>query len=132
MVILAGLGAMLLPRFAHNDATLPAQADQVGRVLRHAQALAMTQGRPLTFAVLSSTSYAITDGLATIRNPAGENQSYTLANSIAFTSGGNIKFDSLGRPMSGASLASTAQSWALNGSATITLAPVTGFVTVSP
>ena len=37
MVILATLGAVALPRFAHNDATVPAQADQLGRAIRHAQ-----------------------------------------------------------------------------------------------
>ena len=95
---------MLVPRFAHNNATLPAQADQVGRMLRHAQSLAMAQGRALTFDVLSTSSYAITDGVSPIRGPAGELLSYSLQNGALFTSGTDIRFDSLGRPMIGASL----------------------------
>ncbi len=132
IVLLAGLGVVLLPRFAHQDATVPAQADQVGRVLRHAQALAMAQGRALTFDVVSASSYAITDGASTIRDPAGELQSYALQNGVVFTGGGDVKFDSLGRPMNGASLISAAQSWVLAGSATVSLEPVTGFVAVTP
>jgi len=50
MVIIATLGAVALPRFAHNDATVPAQADQLGRVIRHAQAMAMSQGQAFTVA----------------------------------------------------------------------------------
>ncbi|MCO6412963.1 MAG: type II secretion system protein [Thiogranum sp.] len=131
-VILATLSVLLIPRFAHTDATVPAQADQVGRVLRHAQALAMAQGRALTFDVLSGTSYAITDGVSAIRDPAGELQTYALQNGVAFTAGADIRFDSLGRPMNGASLISAAQSWVLGGSATVTVEPVTGFVSVTP
>lgn len=131
-VILATLSVLLIPRFAHTDATIPAQADQVGRVLRHAQALAMAQGRALTFDVLSGTSYAITDGVSAIRDAAGEIQTYTLQNGVSFTAGADIKFDSLGRPMNGASLISAAQSWVLGGSATVTVEPVTGFVSVTP
>ncbi|MDT8386978.1 MAG: type II secretion system protein [Thiogranum sp.] len=131
-VILGVLGFLLLPRFAHNEATGPAQADQLGRVLRHAQALAMGQGRSLTFAVISPTSYAITDGATPIRDPAGELQSYTLQNGISILSGPGIKFDSLGRPKSGTALIETQQSWVLSSGPTVTLEPVTGFVSTTP
>ena len=76
MVILATLAALAAPRFVHHDATVPAQADQLGRIIRHAQAMAMSQSRPLTVDVQSATSYAITDGAtptpSIIRDPSGQ------------------------------------------------------------
>ena len=137
MVILATLGAVALPRLAHNDATVPAQADQLGRAIRHAQAMAMSQGRSLTVDVQSATSYAITDGITAtpVRDPAGEEQSYTLINAVTLA-GNDVKFDSLGRPLNGTALANAAQSWTLTGTggttASVSLQPVTGFVSVTP
>ncbi len=132
MVVMATLSVLLLPRFSHHEATEPAQADQLGRMLRHAQTLAMSQGRALTLDVISPTAYAITDGVTPIRDPAGELLSYTLQNGVLFTAGGDIKFDSLGRPVSGGSLTTTPQTWTLSGGASVSLQPVTGFVTVTP
>jgi prepilin-type N-terminal cleavage/methylation domain-containing protein len=132
MLIVATLSVLLLPRFLHREATEPAQADQLGRVLRHAQALAMTQGRALTLDVISPTAYAITDGVSAIHDPAGELQSYSLQNGVLITAGADVKFDSLGRPVSGVSLITTPQTWTLSGGASVTLQPVTGFVTVTP
>jgi hypothetical protein len=114
---------------------LNAQADQLARTLRHAQSLAMAQGRSLTFEVQSATIYAITDGVATITDPQGVVQSYTLANG-ATLAGTNIDFDSLGRPIDAANnLMAVAQTWTLNAggaSATVNISPLTGFVTVTP
>jgi prepilin-type N-terminal cleavage/methylation domain-containing protein len=136
MVIIATLGVLLVPRFGHNEATVPAQADQLGRALRHAQTLAMNQGRGLTMDVQSATSYAITDGAtpAAIRDPGGEQQFYSLRNGVTVT-GTDIAFDSLGRPVNGGTLITASQSWTLSAganSATVSIEPVTGFVTVAP
>jgi MSHA pilin protein MshC len=132
MLIVAALSVLLVPRFSHREATEPAQADQLARALRHAQALAMSQGRALTFDVISPVAYAITDGTAAIRDPAGELQSYSLENGVLITAGVDLKFDSLGRPVSGSSLITTPQTWTLSGGASVSLQPVTGFVTVTP
>jgi hypothetical protein len=129
---MATLTVLLLPRFLHREATEPAQADQLGRMLRHAQALAMSQGRALTLDVISPATYAITDGVSPIRDPAGELQSYSLKNGVLITAGSDLKFDSLGRPVSGSTLITTAQTWILSGGASVSLQPVTGFVTVTP
>ena len=133
-VILGTLSFLLLPRFAHHEATGPAQADQLARTLRHAQGLAMNQNRSLTFSVLSPTSYAITDGASAtpIRDPAGQLQNHTLENGITLSAGGDLVFDSLGRPLSGTGLATTPVAWVLSTGPTVTLQPVTGFVTVTP
>lgn len=133
-IIVGALSFLLLPRFAHNEATGPAQADLLARVLRHTQALAMNQGRSLTFSVFTPTSYAITDGVTgtPIRDPAGELQSYTLQNGVSLTAGSNVKFDSLGRPRSGGALLNAPQSWVFSSGSTVSIEPVTGFVATSP
>jgi len=138
MVILAAISALAAPRFVHHDATLPAQADQLGRILRHAQALAMGQGRPLTVDIQSATEYAITDGAiptaSTIRDPSGQLQTFSLQNGVTL-SGADLEFDSLGRPISGSNLVTTSQNWTLYGgsnTATVSVQAVTGFVTVTP
>lgn len=140
MVLLATLATLAAPRFAHNDATVPAQADQLARVLRHAQALAMSQGRALTVDIQSATSYAITDGAptpTTIRDPAGQLQAYTLSSNVTLSGPVlQLEFDSLGRPLDGANLAAATRSWTLSGpggsTAAVSVQPVTGFVAVTP
>ncbi len=138
MVIVATLGMFALPKFSHNDATVPAQAEQLGRILRHAQSLAMSQGRSLTVDVQSTTRYAITDGITTtpIRDPSGQEQIYSLKSRVVLSSG-NAKFDSLGRPITinTGNLISSVQTWTLTGdsnTATVSIQPLTGFVTVTP
>lgn len=138
MVILATIAALAAPRFVHHDATVPAQADQLGRIIRHAQALAMSQGRPLTVDVQSATSYAITDGAtptpSTIRDPSGQLQAFSLQNGVTL-SGADLEFDSLGRPISGSNLVTNTLNWTLNGgsnTATVSVQAVTGFVSVTP
>jgi MSHA pilin protein MshC len=137
MVILATLGALAVPRFAHNDSTVPAHADQLGRVIRHAQAMAMNQGQAFTVDIQSATTYAITDGTSAtpLPGPGNEGQLYTLDNNVTLA-GADVEFDSLGRPLNGAVLGDTAQSWTLTGAggntASVSLQPVTGFVSVTP
>jgi prepilin-type N-terminal cleavage/methylation domain-containing protein len=135
LLLMAILGTSLFLRWSPGSASLNAQADQLARTLRHAQSLALAQGRSLTFDVQSATSYAITDGAAAITDPQGVVQSYTLANG-ATLAGGDIDFDSLGRPIDATNnLIATAQTWTLsaNGaSATVSISPLTGFVTVTP
>ena len=138
MVILATIAALAAPRFVHHDATVPAQADQLGRIIRHAQSLAMSQGRPLTVDVQSATSYVITDGAtptpSTIRDPSGQLQAFSLQNGVTL-SGVDLEFDSLGRPISGSNLVTNTLNWTLNGgsnTATVSVQAVTGFVSVTP
>jgi MSHA pilin protein MshC len=138
MVILAAISALAAPRFVHHDATVPAQADQLGRIIRHAQALAMSQGRPLTVDIQSASSYAITDGAtptpSTIRDPSGQLQAFALQNGVTLA-GADLEFDSLGRPISGSNLVTTTLNWTLSGgsnTATVNVQAVTGFVSVAP
>ena len=132
MVIMATLSVLMVPRFLHNDATIPAQADQLARALRNTQSLAMTRGSAVTLDILSASSYSITDGTATLRDPGGRPLSFNLQHGANFTSGADIKFDTLGRPVLGTTLITAPQSWTLNGAATVSIEPVTGFVSVTP
>ena len=138
IVILATITTLAAPRFLHNEATVPAQADQLGRTIRHAQALAMSLGRPHTVDIQSASSYSITDGAtptpSVIRDPSGQLQSFTLSNGVTLA-GSDLEFDSLGRPINGSNLITTSQIWTLSGGshmATVSVQAVTGFVTVTP
>jgi MSHA pilin protein MshC len=125
LLLLGILSTSLFLRWSPGASTLNAQADQLARTLRHAQSLALAQGRSLRFAVQSATAYAITDGAATITDPQGAVQSYTLANGVTLT-GSDLDFDSL---------IATAQSWTLSGAgatANVSVSPLTGFVAVTP
>jgi len=135
LVILGTLSAFAIPRFAPSDNTLAAQADRLARDLRHAQALALNQGRTLDFVVQSATSYRISFGGGTIIDPATQQPfQVTLDNNVTLT-GTDTGFDSLGRPVSAGVLLGAARVFTLSGSsraATVNLSPVTGFVTVTP
>jgi prepilin-type N-terminal cleavage/methylation domain-containing protein len=136
LLLLAILGTSLFLRWTPGAATLNAQADQLAATLRHAQTLALAQGRGLTFSVQSTTRYTVTDGAGVITDPAGVRQDFTLSNGVSLTAGNNQEFDSLGRPIDAArNLLASAQSWTLSGdgsTATVSIAPVTGFVSVTP
>lgn len=135
LVILGTLAAFAVPRISPADNTLAAQADRLARDLRHVQALAMQQGRTLAFDVQSATTYRATFGGSTITDPATrEPYTVTLENGVTL-SGTDSAFDSLGRPVAAGSLLAVAHVYTLSGSsrtATITLSPITGFVTVTP
>ncbi|GEM_PF-586477 len=134
LLILGVLGSGIMLRWAPGDQSLSAQADLFARNLRHAQAMAMARGVALLLDVKTANTYAITDGVATIRDSAGALQNFTLDNGVTL-SVADQRFDSLGRPLSGAGLMSAAQSWTLSGESateTVQIQPLTGYVTVTP
>jgi len=134
LLILGVLGSGIMLRWSPGDQSLSAQADLFARNLRHAQAMAMARGVALVLDVQTASTYAITDGTATIRDSAGALQNFTLDNGVTL-SVSKLRFDSLGRPLNGGSLMSAAQSWTLSGESsteTVQIQPLTGFVTVTP
>ncbi len=136
LVILGVLSAYALPRWEPTDTTVAAQADRLARDLRHAQALAMNQGRTLRFDIQPPSGYRVTDGSGTVVTDPADQQAFqvTLDNNVTLA-GSDTEFDSLGRPVSAGTLLATARSFTLNGSsstATVTLSPVTGFVESAP
>ncbi|MBI5041493.1 MAG: type II secretion system protein [Gammaproteobacteria bacterium] len=135
IVIIGILAAMAAPRMSLTDSSVHAQAAQIARDIRHAQMLAMTQGRTLTFQSLGG-SYRCTDSTSTvITDPATQQPfTFTLNNGVTLTVA-SVNFDSLGRPVSGGALRSTAVDFTVSGgaqSAALSVSPVTGFVAVMP
>ncbi|VAW81359.1 hypothetical protein MNBD_GAMMA13-936 [hydrothermal vent metagenome] len=135
IVIVATLSLFALPNSGHNDTTIPAHADKFGRVLRHAQALAMSQGRTLVVDIQSTTRYSITDGATSIpiRDLSGNEQLFFFSDGVTLA-GKDIAFDSLGRPIDGGNLITKAQAWVLSGTsntARVSIQPLTGFIAVA-
>lgn len=133
LLILGIVSSGVILRYAPGDQSLPAQADLFARTLRHTQAMAMTRGVALTLNTRSSSRYVISDGAVIIRDSANQLQNFVLENGVTLSTG-NLRFDSLGRPLAGADLMSVAQSWTLRGESakvTVQVQPLTGFVTVT-
>jgi len=135
LILLGILAGTLYSRGAPSTATLNAQADQLARTLRHAQSLSLAQARSLTLDVQSATNYIISDGGATITDPQGVVQTYTLVNGVT-VAGSDLDFDSLGRPIDATdNLITAARTWTLSvdgSTASVRVEPLTGFVSVTP
>lgn len=130
MLVMAVLAAYVGTRWSFGDATVSAQAEQLARDLRHTQMLAMQQGRTLRLEATGG-GYRVTDGASVILDPATQEDFIQALDSGVSLSGGPVEFDSMGRPVSGGSLAGAAVSFSLSGSsdtAAVSVAPVTGFV----
>lgn len=136
LVILGTLSVYALPRWETADTTVAAQADRLARDLRHAQALAMNQGRSLIFDIQPPSAYRVADSTSTTVTDPADQQAFqvTLDNNVTL-GGSDTGFDSLGRPVSGGALLAADRSFTLNGNsttATVTLSAVTGFVAIAP
>ena len=142
MVILAVVAAVAASRWNATDATAPYQADLLARNIRHMQILAMSWGQSLRLSVASPTysvsctsgsAVAPCNGASAVIDPAtGKAFSETLSNGVTLA-GVATDIDSLGRPVSGGLLTvnrvyiltAGPQTWS------VTVAPITGFTTVS-
>lgn len=135
LVMLGTLAAYAIPRWAADDTTVAAQAARLARDLRHAQTIAMNQGRTLSFDIQAPSGYRVTDSVTAITDPATmQNFQITLDNSVS-VAGSDTDFDSLGRPTSSGTLLTAPRVFTLSGTsrtATITVSAVTGFVSISP
>jgi MSHA pilin protein MshC len=135
MIIIGVLAAVAAPRWSLGDATVHTQAAQIARDIRHVQMLAMSQGRTLTFQSLGTGYRCVDAGSTIITDPAAQQPfNVTLSDGVTL-SAGSVSFDSLGRPVSGGNPIAGATAYTVTGatqSAALSVAPVTGFVTVSP
>ena len=135
VMILGILAAYALPRWAPTDTTVAAQADRLARDLRHAQAMAMNQGRTLSFDIQPPSAYRVTDSGTLVTDPATmQDFQVSMDNSVTL-GGSDTDFDSLGRPTAGGTLLASPRVFTVSGTgrtATVTLNAVTGFATVSP
>ena len=151
MMIVGILSAAFSTRWQSEAAyTISAQADLLSRHIRHAQLLAMNLNVPLPQSALrvsvTSSSYSTICPSSTgantlcvnaadvVRDPAGNRLlSETLDYNVSLA-GSNLDFDAWGRPVSGGSVLSAARTFTLTGGGktfTVTVSPITGFVTVA-
>ena len=135
LVIIGVLAAIAAPRLSLTDSSVHVQAAQIARDIRHVQMLAMNQGRTLTFQSLGSGYRCVDGSNAVITDPSAQQAfSFNLRNGVALA-GGDLSFDSLGRPVSAGAPVGAAIGYSLSGgsqSALISVAPITGFVSVTP
>lgn len=142
LIVLGVLVAVTASRWNATDATAGYQADLLARNIRHMQILAMSWGQPLRLTVASPT-YSVSCVTASTTAPcnaspvidpaAGNAFSETLANNVTLA-GVAIDIDSLGRPVSGGALLTANRVYTLTAGAqtwSVTVAPLTGFTTVS-
>ena len=151
MMIIGILSAAFSTRWQSEAAyTIAAQADLLARHVRHTQLLAMSMNVPLPQSALrvsvTANSYSTLCPSSTgantlcvnaadvVRDPAGNRLlSETLDYNVALA-GSNLDFDAWGRPVSGGSVLSAARTFTLTGgdkTFTVTVSPITGFVTVT-
>ena len=145
LVVAGVLAAVVASRWNATGATAPYQGELLARSIRHAQMLAMTWGQTLALTP-SASGYSVScatgtaapcngGGGAPVTDPA-TGSPFTVALAYGVTlSGGVLDLDSVGRPVSGAGALLTAPTvYTLTaGSATwsVSVAPITGFVTVA-
>lgn len=139
VVLLAVIAVVSVRWLSAGESTVVTQADLLAANIRHIQSLAATRGTRLRLNI-NPNGYCATLSPATacagaIPDPAtGLPLSVTLADAVTLT-GTSTDFDSLGRPRdtAGALLAAN-RSFQLTANPTtwtVTLAPLTGFVTVT-
>jgi Tfp pilus assembly protein FimT len=148
VAILGAYAAMKMRSAGEN--TIYYQAQKFARDLRHMQVLAATYGRPLqlTAAPGANGSYSVSCVTSTGSSPCnvspivdpvtGSGFSGSLQDdvSLSVTSGLNpAVFDPKGRPMNGSNIYNATTNYTLTYGSTsviVSIAPVTGFVIVSP
>lgn len=152
MVIVAVLGVVVVSLYQPSAVKARYQAERLRGDLRHAQMLALTENAALlvhvvagaggTYSVSSLTTAGCT--VSALTDPAtGSTFSVAVDSSLTLT-GSDIYLDSLGRPATSCSgtpcsctlaTADPAVSYTVSGggaTSTVTLKPITGFVSVTP
>ncbi len=132
---------VVMRNFSVADATLPSQAQKMASDIRHAQTLATTWGKSLQLNTTAGTNgvYSVSCVIATagvspcgvspVINPAtGNSFSVELQKGVALAGTATLSFNSLGQPNASASYTLTSG----GGTKTISVAALTGHVTVSP
>jgi len=119
--------------------TLPTQAQSLADLIRRAQSLAVVRGQRMSVSVATSGANGRVD-IACASAPCNTDTSLTLSQGAVLGSAGTIYFNSLGQPVDNAGVALTAdasftlsyQTGDNNATYTVTVAALTGRVSVSP
>ena len=139
IVILGIISVYATPKSVSTaEITLPSQAQKLASDIRHAQVLATSWGKSLrlsiiagkngTYSVSCVTSGSSPCNVSPVVNPSGGSFSVSLQKNVVLGGTSTVDFNSLGQPSAAATYTLT------TGSSTITVsvAALTGFVTVSP
>lgn len=120
--------------------TLNSQAQTLAQDIRHTQALATTWGTSLRLSTTGgangsyrvacvNTSSSSPCNLSPVTNPGtGSSYAVTLARNVVLAGSATLDIDSFGTPLAAASFTLSAG----GATKTVAVAPVTGFVTVTP
>jgi len=126
-----------------SEIMLPTQASLLANHIRHTQALAMHWGQPLRLTV-GAGGYSVSCVTASASAPCNNNpvidpvtnQPFSIALESGISlSGANVDFDTLGRPVSGATIITStpARTFTLSAdgvSQSVLLEPLTGFASL--
>ena len=120
--------------------TLPTQVQSVADLIRRAQSLAVVRGQRMSVSVTTSGANGRIAVACAASTPCNTDTSLTVSQGAVVGSAGTIYFNSLGQPVdsAGAALASDAsftlsyQTGDNNATYTVTVAALTGRVSVSP
>ena len=139
IVILGIISVYATPKSVSTaEITLPSQAQKLASDIRHTQVLATSWGKSLrlsittgsngTYSVSCVTSGSSPCDISPVVNPSGGSFSVSLQKNVVLGGTSTVDFNSLGQPSAAATYTLT------TGSSTITVsvAALTGFVTVSP
>jgi hypothetical protein len=141
VVILSALAAVAIMKLVTpGTMTLPAQAQSLADLIRRAQSLAVVRGQRMGVSVTTSGANGRVAIACAASAPCSTDTSLTVSQGTVVGSAGTIYFNSLGQPVdsAGAPLASDAsftlsyQTGANNATYTVTVAALTGRVSVSP
>lgn len=120
------------------ELTLPSQAQKLASDILHAQLLAISWGKSLRLSIIPGTngSYSVscvTSGsspcnVSPVINTSGNSFSVNLQKSVVLGGTNIVNFNSLGQPSAAASYTLTSGT----STKTVSVAQLTGFVTVSP
>jgi hypothetical protein len=146
VAILAAYAAMQMNTTGEN--TLWYQAQRLARDIRHVQVLTSTYGRPLqitatpgangTYSVSCVTTATSPCDVSPIIDPVTGNAftvSFEHGVTLAVSGANPAAFDIQGRPLSGGAVSTTATTYTLTANGTsvaVAIAPITGFVGVTP
>ncbi len=137
VLLLALLSVYAANQWSQDNAVLGSQADRLADTVRRIQTLAMTRGQRLTLNIAASNDrYYVRDAANNIIvNPVSGAPYTVLIEGNTSLTGADTQFDGLGRPVSGGALLVAPVNYVLSTatrSSTVSVAPISGFVTVTP
>ncbi len=137
LLLIGILAVYAATRWSQEAASVAPQGARLASDIRHLQILAMTQGQRYTLHIpVTNDRYQVRDILNNVITDPVTGAPFTVVLATnTVIAGVDTGFDGLGRPLNGAVLAAAPRSCTLTAggqTSVVTIAPVSGFVTVTP